>query len=65
MRVDHNMTPRQRSSLFSDLDFAFTQLDSAISLIKSGQFELAGGYLKSANHEAKILTNRLNKIKIK
>lgn len=56
------MTPRERSSLFADLCFAYTQLDSGISLVKRGQFGLASEYITSAEHEYKILHNKLRKI---
>lgn len=54
-----NMTPRQRASIWSDIDFAYTQLDSAISLFKRKEWELSEAYVKSVKMEIKKIERSL------
>ena len=53
------MTPRQIASIFADIDFPYTQLDSVISLFKRKQWELSEAYVKSVKREVKKIERSL------
>lgn len=56
------MTPRQRASIWSDIDFAYTQLDSAIRLFKRKEWGLSEAYVRSVKKEVKSIEKSISKI---
>lgn len=56
------MTPRQIASIFADIDFAYTQLDSAIRIFKRKEWGLSEAYIFSVKQEVQSIEKYISKL---